>query len=154
MTGSTTIDATDRLTGEDRCGSAYVCVGGAAVVDEVVGRFYRLVLDDGDLRGYFGVEVAELRWHQAAQLARALGGPDRYGAAGVPERYLPLLVPAELFHRSAFYLVRAVDCAGAGREAVAWVAWALSARRCRIVGGYPLPGVQTSPVLVSVEGPW
>lgn len=153
MTGSSTIDATGTATAEDRAASAYARVGGAAAVDEMIGRFHRLVFGDGDLRSYFGADVTELHWHQVAQLTRALGGPDRYRAAGESDVYLPMAVQAELYHRSAFYLVRAMDCAAAPRDVIASVALALAARRCRIVGRYPIRGVPTWPTLVSVEGP-
>lgn len=134
-------------------GSPYTQAGGAAAVRDMVVRFHRLVFPDSDMCAYFGAGVAGLRWHQSAQLTRVLGGPDWYQATGVSTRYLPLVVPAMLFHRAAFYLVRAVDGAGS-REAVLAVAAALADGSCRIIGGFPVGGVGVAPAVVSVEGAW
>jgi hypothetical protein len=121
----------------------------------MVRDFYRLVLGDDELRRYFAAaDLADLYWHQAAQLTRTLGGPDWYQATGASGAYLPVVVPAPLFHRSAFYLVRAVDQGAGSREVVAPVALALAARTCRIIGGFPVPGALTPPAVVSVEGTW
>lgn len=135
-------------------GSTYEEVGGPAGVQRIVAHFHQLVFDDTDLPRYFGADPADLRWHQAAQLTRVLGGPDWYVATGRSGVYRPLVVPAELYHRSAFYLVRAVDVEAGCRETVAVVASAVAAARCRIIGGFPVPGAVESLVVVSVEGTW
>lgn len=131
-------------------GSLYARVGGEAAVWDMVDRFHRLAFTDGEVCRYFGGEVAELRWHQSAQLSGALGGPDWFRAAGRSAVYRPLVVPALLFHRVAFYLVRAVDVVGS-REAVLAVATTVAAGTCRLVGGFPVGGV---PTVASVEAAW
>lgn len=139
-------------------GSPYAQAGGAAGVRDMVVRFHRLVFPDSDMCAYFGaVGVTELRLHQSAQLTRVLGGPDWYQATGVSARYTPLEVPAMLFHRAAFYLVRAVDECGrpaGSREAVLAVAAALADGSCRIIGGLAVGGLGAAPSVVSVEGAW
>jgi hypothetical protein len=115
--------------------SPYAHAGGVATVRRAVSGFYRLVRGDRDLARLFAAEVDALCWHQGAQLARVLGGPDWYAAEGVSEAYLPLVVPAEHYHRAGFYLVRAVDEQVSCRPAVVAVALALGARQCRIIGG-------------------
>jgi hypothetical protein len=116
-------------------GTPYARGGGAAMVRRAAEGFYRLVRGDRDLARLFAADPDALRWHQAAQLARVLGGPDWYPAQGLSEAYLPLVVPAAQYHRAGFYLVRAVDQQVAYRPAVVAVASALGARRCRIIAG-------------------
>lgn len=132
-------------------------VGGGQAVDRVVERFYGLVFGDRDLRPYFRGGVDDLRWYQAAELTAGLGGLDLYRADGLRVVYVPQVAPAEMVHRAAFYLVRAVDQANlSAREAVTSVATALAAGGCRIVGGHPVtlsPAV-VLPVLVTPEVEW
>jgi hypothetical protein len=115
-------------------GTPYGHGGGAATLRRAAAGFYRLVRGDRDLARLFAADPDALRWHQAAQLARVLGGPDWYPAQGLSEAYLPLVVPAAQYHRAGFYLVRAVDQV-AYRPAVVAVASALGTRRCRIIAG-------------------
>jgi hypothetical protein len=132
--------------------SAYVHAGDAATLRRAAAGFYRLVRGDAGLARLFAADPDALRWHQAAQLAQVLGGPDWYPALLGSPAYLPLVVPAAQYHRAGFYLVRAVDLVSP-RPAVVTVAWALSAGRCRIIAGLAASRAATVMALQSAEPP-
>lgn len=148
--GSLTVGGAAEREASDRAGPLYAGVGGEAAVWGMVDRFHRLAFADGEVCRFFGVELTGLRWHQAAQLSGALGGPDWYRAAGCAPVYPPLVVAPMVRHRLAFYLVRAVDTVGS-RVAVLAVATGLAAGTCRIVGGFAVGGM---PTVAAVEAAW
>lgn len=118
-------------------GSAHRPVDRLPAVRRVVTDFYRLARDDRGLRQYFRADLDELERHQVAQLAAVLDGqPHR---SPVLDWIRPLPMPPALYHRAAFYLVRALDHVYACHDVVMTVASALAGGRCRIIGGEQVP---------------
>lgn len=63
----------------------YDQIGGAEALETVVEDFYRRVLADDQLSGFFtGTNMARLKGRQVEFFAAALGGPEPY--AGAPMR--------------------------------------------------------------------
>ena len=63
--------------------SIYRNIGGDSVLREVVDRFYRKVLTDGRLAGYFdGTDMARLKADQVRVFGAALGGEGIAAGAG------------------------------------------------------------------------
>lgn len=140
MTGlSTVFVAGESAPAAAGSGSAHRRVEDPPAVRRVVTGFYLLVRDDRELRPYFRADLDELERHQVAQLRYVLEGPDRPRPMVPPDGGRPLGMPPELYHRAAFYLVRALDHEHACREVVMTVASALAGRRCRIIGGDQVP---------------
>ncbi len=60
----------------------YDQIGGAEALETVVEDFYRRVLADGELSGFFtGANMARLKGKQVEFFAAALGGPVPYSGA-------------------------------------------------------------------------
>src|SRR5438874_9786238 len=85
--------------------SMYERIGGSPAIREAVDRFYRRVLADPDLAGYFGGELTELKRHQAALLTQVLGGPSAYTGRDLAAAHAGLDITPEHFQRVVFYLV-------------------------------------------------
>ena len=67
--------------------SIYQPIGGSAALEAVVDDFYRRVLDDEMLAGFFsGVHMPRLKGRQVEFFAAALGGPEPY--RGAPMRQI------------------------------------------------------------------
>lgn len=65
--------------------SIYEQIGGAEALEVVVEDFYRRVLADDELAGFFtGANMSRLKGRQVEFFAAALGGPDEY--TGAPMR--------------------------------------------------------------------
>src|SRR5512139_3947309 len=70
--------ATQEATGQDG-GGIYAAIGGSEAVTAAVDIFYKKVVDDPSLAGYFtGIDMKKLIGHQRAFLTAALGGPEIY----------------------------------------------------------------------------
>jgi hemoglobin len=66
--------------------SLYERIGGDAVIDGLVGEFYRRVLSDPALRPFFeGVSIEKLQRMQHEFFAEALDGPIRYSGRPLAE---------------------------------------------------------------------
>lgn len=62
----------------------YDQIGGAEALETVVEEFYRRVLADDELAGFFtGTNMARLKGKQVEFFAAALGGPVPYSGAGM-----------------------------------------------------------------------
>lgn len=83
----------------------YDRVGGAPAIREAVDRFYRRLLDDPELAGYFEGDLTGLKRHQAALLTQVLGGPVQYEGRDLTEAHASLAVSKAHFQRVVFYLV-------------------------------------------------
>ena len=85
--------------------SMYDRVGGAPAVGAVVDDFYRRVLADDKLAGYFdGVDMPGQRRHLAALISQVMGGPRQYTGRELAEAHAPLGVTDEAFDRVAGHL--------------------------------------------------
>jgi len=68
--------------------SAYDRIGGAPAVTEAVERFYRRLLADSELSGFFsGTDLAVLKRHQAALISQVLDGPKAYEGRELAEAH-------------------------------------------------------------------
>jgi hemoglobin len=85
--------------------SMYDRIGGGPALREAVDRFYRRLLDDPELAGFFPEDLTNLKRHQAALLAQVLGGPQAYEGRDLAEAHRALAINPDQFHRVAFYLV-------------------------------------------------
>jgi hemoglobin len=83
----------------------YDRIGGAPAIREAVDRFYRRLLDDPELAGYFEGDLSGLKRHQAALLTQVLGGPVQYEGRDLTEAHESLAIPKAHFQRVVFYLV-------------------------------------------------
>ena len=81
--------------------SMYERVGGAPALREAVDRFYRRLLEDPELAGYFTGDLTGLKQHQAALLAQVLGGPSNYGGRDLAAAHASLGITTEHFQRVA-----------------------------------------------------
>jgi hemoglobin len=85
--------------------SMYERVGGGPALQEAVDRFYRRLLADPDLAGYFQGDLSALKQHQAALLAQVLGGPALYAGRDLAAAHASLGITPEQFQKVVFYLV-------------------------------------------------
>lgn len=84
----------------------YAELGGAAAVAAAVDDFYRRVLSDPALVGYFaGVDPERVKAHQRTFLAAALGGPAGYRGRSMREAHAGLHVRDVDFDRVVDHLV-------------------------------------------------
>jgi len=68
--------------------SAYDRIGGAPAVTEAVERFYRRLLADDELSGFFtDTDLPQLKRHQAALISQVLDGPKAYGGRELAEAH-------------------------------------------------------------------
>ena len=68
--------------------SAYDRIGGAPAVTEAVERFYRRLLADPDLSGFFaGTDLPRLKRHQVALISQVLEGPKEYAGRELAEAH-------------------------------------------------------------------
>jgi hemoglobin len=102
--------------------SYYDQLGGTPTIKEAVDRFYRLVLDDGDLTGYFaGVDVAQLKAHQVRLLSHVLGGPNGYGGRDLAAAHGHLGISEAHYQKVGAYLTGVLATMGASEEIVSAV---------------------------------
>ncbi|MEV1286451.1 group 1 truncated hemoglobin [Micromonospora sp. NPDC049679] len=115
-------------------------LGGAAAIKQAICRFYELVLADEELRPYFArADIGRLKTHQAALLARVLGGPDGYTGLDLASAHHCLGITDQQFQRVAAHLLTALRTTGATPEIVESVELTLTAARHTIVRQDPLP---------------
>jgi hemoglobin len=118
--------------------SDYAAIGGATAVREAVDRFYARVLADPDLVGYFdGVDLAQLKRHQALLLTELLGGPAGYRGRDLATAHAKLAITEAHFTKVGAHLLGALGEAGADERVVAAVGERLAAVADQIVTGRP-----------------
>lgn len=114
--------------------SYYDQLGGTPTVKEAVDRFYRLVLDDGELAGYFsGVDLAELKAHQVRLLSHVLGGPNEYGGRELTKAHAHLGISEAHYQKVGAYLTGVLATMGAGEEIVGAVGATLASVAPQII---------------------
>jgi hemoglobin len=68
--------------------SDYDRIGGAPAVTEAVDRFYRRLLDDDELSGFFAeTDLPRLKRHQVALISQVLDGPKEYAGRELSEAH-------------------------------------------------------------------
>ena len=102
-------------------------LGGTPTIKEAVDRFYRLVLDDGELAGYFdGVDLPQLKAHQVKLISHVLGGPNEYGGRDLSEAHGHLGVTESHYQKVGAYLTGVLTDMGARDEIVTAVGTTLA----------------------------
>ena len=109
-------------------------LGGTPTVKEAVDRFYRLVLDDGELVGYFhGVDLPQLKSHQVKLISHVLGGPNEYDGRELSEAHGHLGVTQAHYQKVGAYLTGVLTDMGARQEIVSAVGATLASVAPQIV---------------------
>lgn len=92
--------------------SLYETLGGKPAVEAVVGEFYKRVLADTDLSGYFAnTDMDKQERHQINFISMALGGPNNYSGRSMKKAHEPLNITSEHFDKVAGHLVGALKWA-------------------------------------------
>jgi hemoglobin len=118
--------------------SDYEAVGGGPAIAAVVDLFYRLVLDDDRLRGYFdGVEMARLKRHQVALISQVMGGPVAYAGRDLRAAHQGMAISREDFGAVAVHLVTALTEAGVDPAIIDRVVTAIAGTEPDIVEAHP-----------------
>jgi hemoglobin len=109
-------------------------LGGTPTVKEAVDRFYRLVLDDGELARYFtGVDLPQLKAHQVKLISHVLGGPNEYGGRELAAAHGNLGVTEAHYHKVGAYLTSVLTEMGAREEIVVAVGTTLASVAPQII---------------------
>jgi hemoglobin len=109
-------------------------LGGTPTVKEAVDRFYRAVLDDGELADYFqGVDLPQLKAHQVKLISHVLGGPNEYVGRDLADAHSHLGVTDEHYQKVGAYLTGVLTDMGAREEIVTAVGTTLASVAPQIV---------------------
>ncbi len=93
--------------------SLFERLGGRKAIQAVVEEFYRRVLDDRDLKGYFaGVDMAQQKRKQAEFMTMAFGGPNEYKGRSMKESHDRMGITEHHFGAVATHLVETLQWAG------------------------------------------
>ncbi|UUZ91945.1 group 1 truncated hemoglobin [Paenibacillus sp. P25] len=103
--------------------SLYRRLGGHEGIAQVVQTFYKKVLDDPEVNGYFRhTDMAKLAEHQTVFVSFAAGGPDYYTGPSLTQSHEKLNITSAHFDQVVGHLVdsmREQGVAAADIEAVA-----------------------------------
>lgn len=114
--------------------SLYQRVGGQTALVHVVDLFYQRILADDQLRPYFtGVDMGNLKRHQAAMLTKVLGGPDRYSGRDLGSAHAGLDITPEAYGRVGEHLLGVLQEANVDATVLDAVADVLNAVQPTIV---------------------
>ncbi|MDI3315727.1 MAG: group 1 truncated hemoglobin [Mycobacterium sp.] len=97
----------------------YDRIGGHEAIEVVVEDFYRRVLADNQLAGFFsGTNLSRLKGRQAEFLAAALGGPEPYTGVSMKQAHRGRGITMHHFNLVAGHLTDALSAAGVSPETV------------------------------------
>jgi hemoglobin len=114
--------------------SIYTDIGGAPAVSAAVDDFYRRVLGDPELAGYFlGVDVNRVKAHQRMFISAALGGPVAYRGRSIREAHAGLHVRDADFDRVVGHLAATLTSLGVAGPTIGMIADLLAPLREQIV---------------------
>jgi hemoglobin len=114
--------------------SIYASIGGASGVSAAVDDFYRRVLDDPELAGYFaGVDVERVKAHQRVFIAAALGGSAAYRGRPMREAHAGLRIRDADFGRVVDHLAATLTSLGVAGPTITTIAALLGPLREQIV---------------------
>ena len=114
--------------------SLYERLGQGVGIRTAVDEFYRRVVADPQLAPFFeGIDLPQLRRHQAALLVQVTGGPVEYSGRELAEGHAGLGITAADFDRVVGHLVDTLTELGVGAEDIGAVGAALGAHRDEIV---------------------
>jgi hemoglobin len=129
--------------GEPATPSYFDQLGGTPTIKEAVDRFYRRLLDDGELAGYFtGVDLPRLRAHQVKLLSHVLGGPSEYDGRELAQAHAGLGITQPHYQKVGGHLTEVLTNMGASEEIVAAVGATLASLAPTVISnsGEPAPG--------------
>jgi hemoglobin len=107
--------------------SIYDTIGGEEALVSVVDDFYKRVLADPELAGYFaGVNMNRLKGRQAAFFAQALGGPALYDGASMRDAHLGRGITQSAFNSVAGHLTDSLQSAGVPDDLVTTIIGAIA----------------------------
>ncbi|MEV0614306.1 group 1 truncated hemoglobin [Nonomuraea sp. NPDC050404] len=108
---------------------------GASTIRDVVDRFYVVVLDDVELKPYFGdVDMARLKRHMVMLLCSVLGGPEVYEGHDLGDAHRGMGITGEHYEKVGAILITVLrEDFGAGDDLVEHVATVLGQVRGAIV---------------------
>ncbi|SEO77121.1 group I truncated hemoglobin [Trujillonella endophytica] len=114
--------------------SLYERLGETAGIRTAVDDFYRRVLGDPELAGYFeGVDLAGLHSHQTDLLVQVTGGPAGYTGRDLAAAHQGRDISPEAFDRVVAHLVATLTALGVGEADIGAVGAALTAHRDEVV---------------------
>ncbi|MGV0849443.1 group I truncated hemoglobin [Mycolicibacterium phlei] len=97
----------------------YDQIGGHEALEVVVDDFYRRVLDDPELAGFFtGTNMSRLKGRQVEFFAAALGGPEPYTGAPMRQVHQGRGITMHHFNLVAGHLTDSLIAAGVPGEIV------------------------------------
>lgn len=97
----------------------YDQIGGHEALEVVVDDFYRRVLDDPELAGFFtGTNMSRLKGRQVEFFAAALGGPEPYTGAPMRQVHQGRGITMHHFNLVAGHLSDSLTAAGVPGEIV------------------------------------
>jgi hemoglobin len=112
----------------------YDAIGGEDALVKVVDDFYRRVVDDGQLAGFFaGVNMTKLQGRQVEFFAAALGGPHTYTGASMRQAHQGRGIGQAHFDLVALHLTESLRAAGVPGELVDQIIGAVAPLAAEIV---------------------
>jgi hemoglobin len=117
--------------------SDYDAVGGGPAIAAVVDLFYRNVLADPQLSGYFAdTDLARLKRHQVQLVSQVMGGPVTYDGPALADAHQGRGITGDDFGRVVVHLVSALEAHQVPTDIVGRVVTALGATQDDIVGAH------------------
>lgn len=114
--------------------SVFEQLGGEPAIAAAVDAFYDRMLDDPLIAPWFdGMDMANLKAHQRAYLAVALGGPEEYDGRSMRNAHAGLRITDEAYSRTIQHLSEALAEIGAEPALVRTVARRMELMRAAIV---------------------
>ena len=114
--------------------SDYQAVGGGPAIASVVDLFYRNVLADPQLSGYFAdSDLARLKRHQVQLVSQVMGGPVSYDGPALADAHKGRGITSDDFGKVVVHLVAALDAHDVPEDITGRVVTALGATQDDIV---------------------
>jgi len=114
--------------------SIYTEIGGKEAVEAAVEDFYRRVLDDPSLSGFFTeFDMDRLKWHQKMFIMMALGGPPAYTGRTMAAAHAGLGITSADFDSVVTHLAETLTGLGVPAETIGTIAGALLPLKADIV---------------------
>ena len=105
----------------------YDAIGGEDALVKVVDDFYRRVMDDFQLAGFFaGTNMTRLQGRQVEFFAAALGGPDFYQGPDMRDAHAGRGISQADFDKVAFHLTASLAAAGVPPETIGQIGAAIT----------------------------
>lgn len=115
--------------------SAYDRIGGAAAVTEAVERFYRRLLADEELAGFFeDTDLAVLKRHQVALISQVLDGPKTYAGRELAEAHRGMEISAGQYEAVGAHLTAVLEELDVPRDIVDHVGKVLESVAPDVIG--------------------